>query len=168
MLAKKLKKKGLVVSNNGVYSLKDTLDTLDTFDTLDTLDTLDTKQNKGVSKLVDTTESSLKANKDVDSSSKKGGGVQVSKVCNGVQKDQQTVLRNQLRRIWHNKNISDMQKTLDALEPIIIDDTIWHDITDFLTKVKGNGSKKALLNFIAARLGLINDGDGDDCWNALN
>jgi len=82
---------------------------------------------------------------------------------------QQTTLKNQLRHIWHNKNISDIQTTIDALDQLSLeDDTIWHDITDFLTKVKGNGSKKALLKFVAARLGLINDGDGDDCWNALN
>jgi len=96
------------------------------------------------------------------------GDVTVSRVS-GVQKDQQTTLKNQLRRIWHDRNISNIQDTIDALDQLSLeDDAILHDIVKYVTKIGENGSKKALLNFVAARRGLIDDGDGDEWWDGLN
>jgi hypothetical protein len=76
-------------------------------------------------------------------------------------------LKNELRHIWHDKNISNIQATVDALDQLSLgDDAIWHDIVEYVAKIGENGSKKALLKFVAARIGLI--GDGDEWWDALN
>ncbi|KHD08553.1 hypothetical protein PN36_32350 [Candidatus Thiomargarita nelsonii] len=67
-----------------------------------------------------------------------------------------------LRRIWHSEQISGMQDTLDALDQLkLFDDVIWHDIVKHLAKIGDNSSKRALLNFVAARIGVIDDG----WWN---
>jgi hypothetical protein len=56
---------------------------------------------------------------------------------------------------------------VDALDQLSLgDDAIWHDIVEYVAKIGENGSKKALLKFVAARIGLI--GDGDEWWDALN
>ncbi|KHD07494.1 hypothetical protein PN36_31410 [Candidatus Thiomargarita nelsonii] len=81
----------------------------------------------------------------------------------------QTAYRNDLRRIWRDKNIEDLQTTVDALEQIgIEDDAIWRDIVDYLGKVGDSGFKKELLNFAAIRLGLIDKNDGDKWWDGLS
>ncbi len=122
-----------------------------------------------MSKMIDTSNTGFEANNDVAFQSKKDGGVTVSRVSGGVKKDKQTAYRNDLRRIWRDKNIEDLQTTVDALEQVKIeDDAIWRDIVDYLAKVGDNGFKKGLLNFVATRLGLIDENDGDKWWDGLS
>jgi len=102
-------------------------------DTADTVDTADTRQKKVVSKTIDTSNTGFEANNDAAFQSKKDGGVTVSRVSGGVKKDKQTAYRNDLRHIWRDKNIEDLQTTVDALEQVKIeDDAIWSDIVDYL------------------------------------
>ncbi len=65
-----------------------------------------------------------------------------------------------LRGIWHEVKVSGVQDTLDALDQLkLFDDVVWHDIVKHLAKIGDNGSKKELLNFVAARIGVIRDDD---------
>jgi hypothetical protein len=48
---------------------------------------------------------------------------------------QQSALKNELRHIWHDKNISNIQATVDALDQLSLgDDAIWHDIVEYVGK----------------------------------
>jgi hypothetical protein len=126
-------------------------------------------KKKVVSKTIGTSNTGFEANNDAAFQSKKDGGVTVSRVSGGVKKDQQTALKNQLGCIWHDKNISNIQATVNALDQLSLEDgAILHDIVEYVSKISENGSKQALLNFVVARLGLIDDGDDDEWWNALN
>ncbi|MEN8221426.1 MAG: hypothetical protein ABFS56_34825, partial [Pseudomonadota bacterium] len=57
--------------------------------------------------------------------------------------------KDELRR---DKSVSNIQDTIDALDQLSMeDDAIWRDIVEYLAKIGENGSKSALLKFVAAR-----------------